>query len=557
MMKSFVIRVGGEAGKGIASAADILAGVFLRLGYNVFSSKDYASQIKGGHNYHTLRISGGDVGADVSKVDVLLAFDESSLKRHLAVVKENGLIITDVEIDFGEIRKVRVKEIEEKLSQKNLDNALFLGIAVKSLGIEFTILKEVLENYFSRKLELKEILIKAAEESYNNCEEWMNLEKLDGSNKEFLNGNEALVKGALDAGLGFHVQYPMTPVSGMLHLLAKEAVDNSELIVVQPEDEIAAINIALGASFAGKRAMTATSGGGFALMVESLGLAGMAEIPLVVVEGQRPGPATGLPTKTEQGDLKFVLNSGGGDFPLVVLAPGDVDECYVEIRRAFYLAEKYFLPVVVLVDKQITESSKTVDFSKESFDFDGVVKIVEDVDLNEEGLFKRYAVESRTIPGVENGMYTCAGDEHDEVGCITEDKEIRIRMMDRRMGKLRKVSEELVREEIFGDNEGLLVVGWGSTKGAIKEAVSRLQGEGCKIGFLQIKNMAPFLSLHIEEIIGKFSKVVLIENNYSGQLGDVIREKTGVSINDRLLKYDGSNFTVDEIYDYLRGKING
>jgi len=567
-MNSLILRVGGEAGWGIATAADILAKLAIKLGYQIFSSKDYASQIKGGHNYHTIRISELEVSADLDKIDVLLALDKKTLDKHLLKTNLNGIVLYNDKINLEQVETnktfipINLKQIEENLNQKNIQNAVFLGVTAKSLSIEFEILASVIKEHFHKKLELGENLIKAAQAGYDSVSKIKELPNLGkNNNPKFLNGNDAITLGALKAGLTFHAQYPMTPVSGILHNLAKEAVNNQNLTVIQPEDEIATINMALGASYAGARAMTATSGGGFALMIESMGLAGMAEIPLVVIEGQRPGPSTGLPTKTEQGDLKFVLSAGTGDFPHIVVAPGSIEECYTETKRAFYLAEKYQLPAIVLVDKNQTESFKTINLEQEennfTFDYNQKINIINEIpesELNEDGIYKRYAANNskRTIPGTVNGIYTCAGDEHDDVGCITEDKQIRNQMMERRMSKLKSILNELPDPKLIGHEDAdLTVVSWGSNHGAIKEAVDKLNLEGEKVNFLSIKFMLPFQTEQIKEFLTKSKRLVLIENNYSGQLGELISEKTGIQIYDKILKSDGSTFTVDEIYNEL------
>ncbi|MBU1112033.1 MAG: 2-oxoacid:acceptor oxidoreductase subunit alpha, partial [Nanoarchaeota archaeon] len=559
MMNSLILRVGGEAGWGIATASNLFCQLALKLGYKIFSSKDYASQIKGGHNYHTVRISSDNVGADLDHIDILLALDKTTFEKHESKVNADGIIVYSDQIEIENKKEginyvpLNITEIQEQVGNKNVLNAIFFGAAIKCLGLSEENLEVTIKEYFQKKPELGEILLKAAKLTYQSVNEIADyrLEIIDKKeNLTILSGNDAITKGALKAGLNFHAQYPMTPVSAILHNLAKEAATNENLTVIQPEDEIAAINMAIGASYAGSRAMTATSGGGFALMVESLGLAAMAEVPLVVIEGQRPGPATGLPTKTEQGDLKFVLNSGTGDFPHVVIAPGTVEECYTETKRAFYLAEKYQLPVIVLVDKNMAESFKTVNLEAEeekfSFDYDKRINIVNEVqssELNSDGLYKRYTPGNMntTLPGTENGIYTCAGDEHDEVGEITEDPEIRKAMMERRMVKLKLVAKELSEQEplklIGPENADLTVVSWGSNYGAICEAIDKLNAKGKKVNFVNIKFMLPFQTEEVKEILKKSKKLVLIENNYSAQLGSLIREKTGIeiSVKDRIL----------------------
>jgi len=572
-MNSYTLRVGGEAGWGIATVAKIFSQLCGSLGNHVFASKDYASQIKGGHNSHTTRFSLEPVGADVNKIDILLALDQTTLDRHLEFVTNKGIVFYDnrlnVENSDQEDKKfvsISVVEVEKEMGEKNLRNAIFLGAVVKSQGLEFEKIKSIIISFFEKKPKLKEILIKAAEKGYNE------VEKLDATcfeksaeekNVQLIDGNKAISLGALKAGVTFHAQYPMTPVTGILHNLAKESVKNKNLVVVQPEDEIATINMALGASYAGARAMTATSGGGFALMVESVGLASMAEVPLVIIEGQRPGPSTGLPTKQEQGDLSFVISAGTGDFPLVVIAPGDQEECYTETKRAFYLAEKHHLPAIVLVDKHLTESFKTVDLEtveKEfTFDYGKRINIVDSADnslINEEGLYKRYANGNlqRSLPGSKL-IYTCAGDEHDDVGYITEDPDIRNKMMARRMGKLAEIEKELPVPELIGVKDAeLTIVSFGSCKGAITEAVEKLNAEGKSTNVLMIKYMVPFQKEGVGNILKRAKKLVLIENNYSSQLGKLIAEHTGVQIVEKILRSDGKTFSADDIYEELSRK---
>jgi 2-oxoglutarate/2-oxoacid ferredoxin oxidoreductase subunit alpha len=574
---SFVIRVGGEAGQGLATATDILSKLFIKLGYHLFSSKEYMSQIKGGHNYHTLRISNKKVYADKNEVDLLLALDEKTILNHYHNMSLNGIIVHNEKFDLKLINEIKNKnitfisvplsKIEENIKEKNLHNFIFLGTVVKCLGLEFNFFKEVLNEFFKKKPELEKHLLEAAQAGYDQASKIkdFNENKIKIGEFSYLNGNEAIALGALKMGLTFHAQYPMTPVTGILHYLSKESLKNKNLTVIQPEDEISTINMALGASYAGARAMTATSGGGFALMTESISLAGMAEIPLVIIEGQRPGPATGLPTKTEQGDLKFVINSGHGDFPKIVIAPSNIEECYTETKRAFYLAEKYQVPAIVLVDKHLCESFKTINLNQEElnfiFNYNQKINILNTVDsalLNSDGLFKRYQNNNlkRTIPGTENGLFTCTGDEHDEVGYITEDPEIGKIMTERRMSKLDLIKKELPVPKLLGvEDAELTIVCWGSNYGGILEAMERLNLEDHKVNFLPVKYMCPFQNQEIKNLLDKANKLVLIETNYSGQLADLIREKTGIEINDKILRYDGKTFTVDDIYEELNKRI--
>jgi 2-oxoglutarate/2-oxoacid ferredoxin oxidoreductase subunit alpha len=560
-MMNYNIRIGGEAGYGIATVANVLAKLFLELGYYVFSSKEYSSRIKGGHNFHNLRISDKEINADIEKIDILIAFDNFSIEKHQKCLKENGLIISDKE--FNPNVALPIKEITTKMGEKKPINGILIGATAKIFGIDLSLLNEIFEDYFAKKQKLKEILVKAAEEGYNSTQTKIKTEKLASNKSKLISGNQAIVKGALKAKLEFHVQYPMTPVSAILHSLAKEASKNDQLTVIQPEDEIAAINMALGASYTGARSMTATSGGGFALMVESMGLSSMAEIPLVVIEGQRPGPATGLPTKQEQGDLKFMLSSGTGDFPHVVIAPATIEECYTETKRAFYLAEKYHLPVIVLVDKYLTESFKTVDLEKVetefTFDYDKKINIQEtftEKDLNPDQMFKRYSSDNRSVPGSE-GIYTCSADEHNQVGLIIEDSETRKKMMERRMKKLEDIKIELPKPVLIGPKDAeLTIISWGSNKGAIIELIETLNEKDKKVNCLILKNMRPFQNNEIKEILENSKQLVLIENNYSAQLGDLIAEKTGIMIKNKILRYDGKPYVVNDLEGELQKWLN-
>lgn len=572
MIKSVVLRIGGEAGWGIATGAEVLAKVCIKLGYNIFSTKDYASQIKGGHNYHTVRISKDKINADASQIDILLALDKETIIRHKSTVSLTGIILYDARIAIEDkdhhYLPIPLAQIEASLKEKNIHNSVFVGAALKVMGINFEVLAEVIKTEFSHKPTLQEVFLKSARAGYDGVDtikDKILIPNKKLSSPDFISGNDAITLGALKAGLTFHAQYPMTPVSGILHNLAQEATKNKELIVIQPEDEIGVINMALGASYAGSRSMVATSGGGFALMVEALSLAGIAEIPLVIIEGQRPGPGTGLPTKTEQGDLKFVLSAGTGEFPRVVIAPTTIEDCYTETKRAFYLAEKYQLPVIVLIDKQLAESYTTVNLKDEEnkFKFDyhkriNIITEVKDAQLNQDGLFKRYATGNlqRTLPGTPRGIFTCAGDEHDEVGEITEDAVTRIAMVQRRMNKLKSIRTELPSPQIVGDkNAELTIVSWGSNHGAIEEAVERLNSEKKSVNFLSLKYVCPFHTEDVKSILSKSKKLLLIENNATGQLGESIAEKTGIIIQDKLLRYDGNSFTVEEIYQELKQRL--
>lgn len=561
-MKTFTIGLEGQAGGGVASSIALLAKIFSKKRYFLYSPKEYSSQIKGGHNFHILVVSNEEVGAESGEIDFLIAPYPETLERHGERVGPNGTILCFKNIIH---KSGSAKFVELNFEVKNKSNpslALLIGAAASAFGISNKELEEAIKVQFSHHPGLCENYLKEAQEGFElyskKGEKKIVLPEAELKSKittTTITGNDAVTFGALKAGITFHAQYPMTPVSAILHNLAKEATKNPELKVMMAEDEISVINMALGASYAGARAMVASSGGGFALMVESLGLAGMGEIPLVIIEGQRPGPATGLPTKTEQGDLKFVLSAGTGDFPKVVIAPKTIEECYTETKRAFYLAEKYQLPVIVIIDKHLAESYKTINLDQEEnqFEFDyknrfNMLSEVKPSDLNKDGLFKRYASGNlqRTIPGTPNGIYTCAGDEHDEVGHITEDAELRNKMMRRRMEKLPQILLELPVPKIIGpEKANCTLVVWGSTYEAAVKAAEEIKTS--KINVLSLTYMHPFNADAVKKILSASKKMILVENNYSGQLGELIAEKTGIMITDKILKSDGTTFTINEL----------
>jgi len=350
----------------------------------------------------------------------------------------------------------------------------------------------------------------------------------------------------------------MTPASGVLHYLASQE-ERFNLVVKHAEDEIAVINMAAGASFAGVRAMVATSGGGFSLMVEGLGMAACVETPLVIVEAQRPGPSTGLPTWTGQGDLKFLLSASQGDFPRIVIAPGDVEECFSLTMEAFNIADKYQTPVMLVVDKYLTEGHAAVG------DLDASrVKVDRGLLLSREELakkkdFKRYGltpsgVSSRSFPSRAGGIFNANSDEHNEYGFSSDDPGVRTKMMDKRMRKLDHLAKELSPPKLHGPKEAQdTIIGWGSTKGPILS----LEEEGIEARFLQLTYLSPFPSKFVKKILEESRKLIVVENNRTGQLAGLIREKTGIEIKLKVLKYDGRPFFPEELGEKLKSALKG
>ncbi|MBU5688429.1 MAG: 2-oxoacid:acceptor oxidoreductase subunit alpha, partial [Candidatus Aenigmarchaeota archaeon] len=392
-------------------------------------------------------------------------------------------------------------------------------------------------------------------------EKFQNINKIkiksNGKQKRmYINGNEAIAIGAIKAGCKFYAAYPMTPASSILHYLASKENDYN-IIVKQTEDEIAAIHMAIGASFAGVRAMTGTSGGGFSLMTEALGLAAITETPLVVVLAQRPGPSTGLPTHTEQGDLRFAMHASNGEFPRVIVAPGDVNECFYETFNAFNIAEKYQLPVIIITDKFLAESHATTDpFFIDGMKIDRGQLLSEDKAKNIQD-YKRYentisGISLRALPSQENTIFKAATDEHDEYGRLSEEPADRIIQVDKRFRKMKVLETEIDGAKFYGDKDAeVIIVSWGSTKGPILEAMKLLHKKDIKVGFLQILYIIPFPVNKTKSFLEDAKKKILIENNKTGQLGSVIKEKTGIDMDYKILKYDGRPFTPEEIVSQI------
>lgn len=591
-MNNLTIKIVGPAGFGIKVTGLMLSKYFLRSGYQVFSYTEYPSLIRGGHNTFQIDISETEINSASEKCDILIALNEEALNKELNNLNTDAIIIGDKNIVrdsrfVGNDNFIQAPLVE--LAKQNggelMKNTVALGVLLGVLNLSIEKLNEILEETFGHKGEAMEQNKNALKEGYEYGKENASKALKDYKIKELennnllLTGNHACALGALAAGCQFYSAYPMTPATEILHFLkAKEKETGIE--VHQAEDEIAAIHAALGASFAGARSATGSSGGGFALMAEGLSLAGQIELPLVIFEVMRPGPATGLPTWTEQGDLNFIINAGHGEFPRLVLAPGNAKEAFELTKQAFELADKYQIPTFVVSDKFLGESFYAVN--ENIFDINEKInrgKML--VEVN--GEYLRYAtktadgVSARTIPGVdggeymctsmehhENGLrcgeYVCNSDEHDETGLSSELGDVRNRMVEKRMKKLAELKKEMPLPILYGDeNAEITLVCWGSMLGPCLDAMSFYHPRESKdpvfsksINVLHFSHIYP-LPLDLEKYLNKFQKLVLVENNFQGQLGQLIRQETGIEIKDKILKYDGRPFWKEEI---IRGISN-
>lgn len=563
--KVFSVKIGGQAGQGVKSAGLMFAKVATRSGYQIYDYIEYPSLIRGGHNVIQITISSTEVTAPVKKVDLLVALNQETIDRHLSELEDGCGIIFDsgaalnlsqVGPEIDQFPLPLGQLAQEAGGKELLSNTVALGVLLALLGGEKSKLADLISREFANKgEEMIRINLQAMEMGYNYAIEHFaaNLQPIlvpQTMEKPLMivNGNEAISLGAIAGGVRFASIYPMTPITSILQVLALHQQEY-DYIYKQPEDEIAAINMAIGASFAGARSMVATSGGGFCLMTEGYGLAGITETPVVIIEGMRPGPATGLPTWTEQGDLNFVLHSHQGEFPKIVLAAGDGKEAFELTRQAFNLADKYQTPVVVLVDKTICENDQSYPLFETTFPKEtGKIASVKTEN------YQRYqpeddGISQRSFPGQGN-FFIASSYEHTPLGLTTEDKDIRVSQMKKRMAKLETCqAEDMPTPKLFGpEGADLTFVSWGSNKGAILQAIKDLPN----VNFLHLTWLNPFPVEAVKNILQQAKYLVGVECNYSGQLMSLIREKTGIDILDQMLRYDGRPFFPEEIADKIK-----
>ncbi|MFH1456380.1 MAG: 2-oxoacid:acceptor oxidoreductase subunit alpha [archaeon] len=548
-------KIGGEAGYGIMTAGALFSKICSLSGLYFYTTAEYPSLIRGGHNAVQVRTDTIPLTSEIKEIDILVALNQETIDRNKDFIVKGGIIIYDegLNVNINNIKKIPVpltKIAKETLGNPSFKNTPAIAATLGVLKIDFSILQSLLESIFKKKG--KEIVtknIQAAKQGYElgkKCLCGYEIVKQKTKNNIMVDGNTAIAIGAIKAGCKFMSSYPMTPATSIMqYFVSKEYEYN--LVMKQTEDEISAINMAIGAGYAGVRSMAATSGGGFSLMVEGLGFAGSAEVPVVIINCQRPGPSTGLPTRTGQGDLKFMLSASQDDFPKILIAPGDQEECYLETINAFNLAEMYQTPVMIISDKHLATAYSTI----KPFNTNTIINRGK-IQKTANSSYKRYAftadgISPRVLPGTKGTTYTSAGDEHDEEGKIAEGSIIRTKMMDKRMKKLKKLKyKNMVK--LHGDvNAKTTLVGWGSSKGAILEALELLKQNKVNANFLQIIYMEPFPAKQVKEILSKAKKIFLIEGNYSAQLGSLIKEHTCIDIKNKYLKYDGRPFYPKDI----------
>ena len=573
MINQLSWKVGGQQGEGIESTGEIFCIALNRLGYYLYGYRHFSSRIKGGHTNNKIRVSTTETRAISDDLDILVAFDQETIDVNYKELHEGGIIIADAkfkpvcpEDTKAELYIVPFTEIASELGTSLMKNMVAIGATCAVLGMEIAVFNDVVDEIFGRKGE--EIVKKnmdAITAGYKSMEVLlgekvgaMQLEKADGQKRLFMIGNDAIALGAVAGGCRFMAAYPITPASEIMEYLIKK-LPKVGGTVIQTEDEIAAATMAIGANYGGVRAITASAGPGLSLKMEAIGLAGITETPIVIVDTQRGGPSTGLPTKQEQSDLMAMIYGTHGEIPKIVMAPSTVEEAFYDTAEAFNLAEEYQCPVIILSDLQLSLGKQTVqplDYSKVEIRR-GKLLDYEIEESQEKTYFKRYevtedGVSPRVVPGMKNGIHHVTGVEHDETGKPSESAANRVAQMDKRMRKLSNLANTFntpVYKNAPHEEADLLILGFNSTRGTIDEAIGRLETDGIKVNHAQVRLIHPFPADEVLSLVQSAKKVVVIENNATGQLANIIKMNVGhVNKIKSILKYDGNPFLPHEIH---------
>lgn len=571
-MKSQVSwKVGGQQGEGIESTGEIFATAMNREGYYLYGYRHFSSRIKGGHTNNKIRVSTTPVHAISDDLDILIAFDQETIELNHHEMRDDSVIIVDAKAKPSRPENCKAQlivlpftDIAKELGTKLMKNMVAIGATCAIMDLDIKSFESLIANTFGKKGEnIVDMNVQALHAGYEAMKEEMTDLKgdyhLEASQSEphfYMIGNDAIGLGAISAGSKFMAAYPITPASEIMEYMI-ENLPKVNGAVIQTEDEIAAATMAIGANYAGVRAFTASAGPGLSLMMESIGLSGMTETPLVIVNTQRGGPSTGLPTKEEQSDLMQMIYGTHGDIPKIVVAPTDAEDSFYLTVEAFNLAEEYQCPVIILSDLQLALGKQTVeqlDFSRVEIKRGELLQSDIERGEDDKSYFKRYAltasgVSPRPIPGVKGGIHHVTGVEHSPEGKPSESAQNRQEQMDKRMRKTEKllINEPVIDDQPY-DEADILYIGFISTNGAIQEGKARLEDEGIKVNHLQIKQLHPFPTQIVQEAVDKAKKVVVVEHNYQGQLANIL--KMNVNVHQKLInqtKYDGTPFLPHEI----------
>ena len=562
-MDDISIVICGEAGQGIETIEKILTKVLKTSGYHVFSAREYMSRIRGGVNSTEIRISSKSIKAYVNRIDLLFALNSKSIDHLKDRTSDSTLIFGDKEIinNISDLIDIPLLKITNNLGNLRYSNMVIVGIICGLLDVLKNDIDNHISKYFGEKGEkIVNNNLESISEGYRLAnkliETGINIKIKKGiefsrdlSKDNLMSGITAIALGALAGGCNFISGYPMTPATGVLSFMSKYSKE-FEVIAEQTEDEISAITMAIGSWYAGGRGMTTTSGGGFALMEEGISLSGMAENPVVIHIGQRPGPATGLATRTEQGDLETSLYSGHSEFARLILSPGSIEDCFYLTKYAFSIADKFQTPVFILTDQYLLDCQ--YNFSPLDYDKYPIKKYIEKTNKDYHRYkFTKTGISPRGIPGFGEGLVIQTGNEHDETGYITEDAVLRKKMVEKRTyDKLNQLKNEVIYPELLGGKAyRFLLIGWGSTRNIVEEALKQIKEP--RLGFLHFKQVYP-LPREIMGYLVNAQKVIAIENNATGQFANLIKKETGFEIKNKILKYDGRPFSVEDVVSKVK-----
>jgi 2-oxoglutarate ferredoxin oxidoreductase subunit alpha len=583
MNPTFAIGIAGAAGQGVATPGDIFAKILSRRGLNLNAYNAYQSIIRGGHTFLTIRTGAEKITNMGDRIDLLIPLNQDSMDRHLRLLTAGAACIYNADtIQPGaaaagvQLCPLPVSELADITRNKVAQNTLAIGAGLHMMGIGFPALEQVLQEQFRKKGETmvaENIGVARAGYDYAAAHFTAFVNPLPKTENRYaiLSGNIAMAMGGAAAGVKFYCAYPMSPSTGVLHWMAAHA-RKAGIMVRQVEDEIGVINMTIGAAHAGVRAMCATSGGGFALMSEGLGMSAMIETPVVVINCQRAGPSTGVPTKTEQGDLWQMLGAAFGDYPRVIAAPLDIGDCFQLIPEMFNIVDCFQCPGLVLCDLLLSEGRLSVD--PKDLDFGPAIDRGELITSNgtssrvaTNGDYKRYkitesGISPRAIPGIPGHVHTVATDEHQEDGILISDEFTnptkRRAMMEKRMRKMVGIEAAVPRPVLSGrPDAGVTLIGWGSTKGVIEEACEILCEQGISANQLQIRWLVPLHGEAILEILQGSRHTIIVENNYSGQFARYLRSETSFVPNGHIRKYDGEPFMPHHIVEAVKEQLAG
>ncbi|HWY22621.1 MAG TPA: 2-oxoacid:acceptor oxidoreductase subunit alpha [Candidatus Acidoferrum sp.] len=581
MKQTFAIGIGGAAGQGVATPGDIFAKIFSRRGLHLNAYNAYQSIIRGGHTFLTIRTGPENVTNMGDRVDLLIPLNQDAMDRHLGLLTDGAACVYNsdtikpgVGAEGVQLCPLPVAKLADISRNKVAQNTLAVGAGLNMMGIGFQALEEVLAEQFKKKgdavvSENVDIARAGYDYATANFKPFAWPLPMTGNRYAVLSGNTAMAMGGAAAGVKFYCAYPMSPSTGVLHWMAAHA-RKAGIMVRQVEDEIGVVNMAIGAAHAGVRSMCATSGGGFALMTEGLGLSAMMETPVVVIDCQRAGPSTGVPTKTEQGDLWQMLGAAFGDYPRVLGAPLDIGDCFKIIPEIFNIADRFQCPGIVLCDLLLSEGRLSVD--PKDLDFApfidrGELITAASSEPNGDGVYKRYkitesGISPRAIPGVAGYTHTASSDEHDEDGVLISDEFTnptkRRAMMEKRMRKVVGIEAAVPPPVLWGRRDAeVTLIGWGSTKGVIEEACEILTEQGISANQLQIRWLVPLHGDAILEILKDARHTIIVENNYSGQFARYLRSETSFVPDGYIRKYDGEPFMPHHIVDAVKEQLGG